>query len=261
MACVDGAIIGSGIGYSYYSIRSTTSPTTLSSNDVIKDSIQRINKYKLYRGISVNYKNTSNSLPTWNYESEPSISATVSGDGPSGSYTISLHGASTGDILEGDIVYFGDPSNGGDNRQVYQCRAQDSSTLLLTKPLSVGVHNNDNIYKLNIYNYAATKVVSLYYETETLMQAQVTTGTPNVYNSGGSFSNPTNTGREGYEGAYSAEGQGRLILVVDGIDKVKPYAAITLDSSFGSGIAGNYIIARWKADLNKDTMELELHEP
>jgi len=262
LASVDGAVIGTGLGYSYYSTRSSTPISTLSTSDIVKDSLTRINKRNQYRGISINYKNTSISLPNWDYESESAITPTVTSNTSAGSYTIALTGAGIGDVLEGDIIYFGDSSSVGDNRQVYECKSQDASNLVLTKPLATDISAGDKIFKLNTYNYGATKVVALYYETKTLFQAQYDLSNTRYDSVGsGSFSNPTNTGLQAYEGAYGAEGQARLILVVDGIDKVEPYDAITLDSTFSDKIAGNYIVARWKADYEKDTIELELHEP
>ena len=264
MGAVDGAIIGSGIGYAYYSTRSNVVLTTLSTSDIVKDSLTRINKRNQYRGISVNLKNTSLSLQNYNYESESPSIITVSSNTDSGEYVIPLSTSASGTIFSGDIIYFGDNSSPaiGDNRQVYEVDDVNGSNLTLKKPLASSLTTHDTIFKLTTYNYAATKAVSLHYTTAVMVQGEYNATTSKFDPPASQFTgNPTNTGKAAYEGAYGAEGQGRLILVVDGIDKVKPYTAITLDSSFDSGVAGTYIIARWKADLNKDTMELELHEP
>lgn len=250
MAASEGALVGSMMGYNFFVQRNytTTNKVSINENDVKEETLDIKPGIDSYVGIDVNFEGNSTNYSSWSSHSRiTTLNATLNDSDTSVDVT-SASAISAGDVIlvEQEMMYV-------------QSKATNTLTVIRGYKSEASAHDNGTNVQ-EVFNEDAEKTLSVTFRNNVMAWATYD-GTNSEYDDvGGGTDDVADDGRDSYADAYGASKARKIELTLLGIDTLKPYETLELDTSFPSLIQNQiFRPSSLTYNFNEDTIKVEAY--
>lgn len=257
MAACEGAIVGSMMGYNFFAQRNytTSNKKSISEDDVKEETLDIKVGIDSYAGIDVNFEGNSSNYLNWSSHSRNTTLAEAvddaAGQDPGDETQIDVTDA--GGIAAGDVILV-------DQELMYvESKSTNTLTVIRGYKSEPATHANGTNVQ-DVFNEDAEKTLSITFRNNVMAWATWDSTNSEYDDVGGGTDAVADDGRDSYADAYGASKARKIELTLLGIDTLKPYETLELDTSFPSLIQNQiFRPSSLTYNFNDDTIKVEAY--